>query len=213
MPGTTPNPVRLFRITHRDNLRHILQYGICNKNHRDANAAFVPIGNSDIIGRRVEHVVKISGYGNVGDYVPFYYSPLSVMLYNILTGYGVPRVAPEHIVCMVTSVDALAGCGNRCFFTDGQANTLITDHYTDLKDLAQVDWTVVRSGDFTKSNADPDRLRRYQAEFLVHSHVPVNCIEAIVVYNESCSTFVRTELDKAGLIIPVHVSKKHYFNR
>jgi hypothetical protein len=51
MPGKIPDTVWLYRITNRKNLAHILQYGICNKNHPDANTDFVPIGNHDIIER------------------------------------------------------------------------------------------------------------------------------------------------------------------
>ncbi len=212
MPNQVPNKVRLFRITHRDNLADILVHGICNKHHPNANPNFVSIGNNDVIDKRIEHEVKIIDYGNVGEYVPFYFTPASVMLLNILTGYGVPKVMPEDIICMVSSVQTLSNCNNKYFFTDGQANTFITKHYADLKDLDKIDWQVINSKDFTKSNLDPDRLRRYQAEFLVYSHVPLTSIEGIVVYNESCSNFVKSELEKAGEIIPVHVSKKHYFN-
>ena len=150
-----PNNVRLFRITHKNNLAHILQFGICNKSHTDANPDYVPIGNYNVIGRRTEHIVDIAGYGNVGDYVPFYFTPLSVMLYNILTGYGVPKIAPEEIIFLVSSVKTVANCGNRYFFTDGQANTFITTHFSHLKDLDQTDWDVVLSEYFKKAILTP----------------------------------------------------------
>jgi len=72
---------------------------------------------------------------------------------------------------------------------------------------------VVKSGDFSKSNNDNDRTRRYQAEFLIHEKVPVDCIKAIVVYNESCATFVKKKLALTGLIIQVHIKRPFYFNR
>jgi len=213
MAGKIPETVWLYRITNRENLAHILQYGICNKNHPDANPDFVSIGNHDIIERRNEHRVKIEGYGNIGDYVPFYFSPKSIMLYNILTGYGVSKVKPEEIIFLITDIQSAVNCKQLYFFSDGQANTRISQHYNDLKDLDKIDWEVVESGDFSKSNSDNDRTRRYQAEFLIHEKVPLNCIRAIVVYNESCATFVKKKLALTGLIIQVYIKRSFYFNR
>jgi hypothetical protein len=208
-----PDTIWLYRITHRDNLSHILQYGICQKDHPDAKPDYKVIGHKDIIGKRTDHLVKIDGYGNIGDYVPFYFTPKSIMLYNILTGYGVPKVPPGEIIFIATTVSKVASCGNRYFFTDGQANTSISRHLHQLQDLDKVDWEVINSGDFKKSMADIDRPRRYQAEFLVESHVPVNCIEAIVAYNESGATFVKKELARTDLLTPVYIKNSFYFNR
>jgi hypothetical protein len=135
------------------------------------------------------------------------------MLYNILTGYGVTKTEAEDIIFVCCTIEALTGCGNQFFFTDGQANTSITSHYADIGHLNQIDWDIILSGNFKKTDADVDRQRRYQAEFLVKYHVPVNCISAIAVYNKKTETFVRNQLDKAGVLIPVYIKKDFYFNR
>lgn len=210
---TIPKTIWLYRITHRDNLAHILQYGICRKGVRDANPDYKIIGRRDIIGSRTDHPVKIDGYGNVGDYVPFYFTPKSIMLLNILTGYSVQKLPPGEIIFIVATVTKIVTCGNRYFFTDGQANTSISRHLHHLQELDRVDWEVISSGDFKKSIVDIDRPRRYQAEFLVEGHVPVNCMEAIVAYNESSATFVKKELARTDLLIPVYIKKSFYFNR
>jgi ssDNA thymidine ADP-ribosyltransferase, DarT len=212
MAGSIPHLIWLYRITHRDNLPHILHHGICNKNHPDANPEYVPIGHKDIIGKRKDHPVKIEGYGNIGDYVPFYFTHNSIMLYNILTGYGVPKLAPENIIFITATLSNIVTCGHRYFFTDGQANTHISNHLHELADLDQIDWDVIQSGDFRKTITDIDRPRRYQAEFLVHGHLPVNYIETIAVYNDSSATFVKQELEKTGILIPVYIKKYFYFN-
>ncbi|OQP66081.1 hypothetical protein A3860_14680 [Niastella vici] len=186
---------------------------MCNKNHPNADPKYVNIGNNSIIGVRIVHPVKIFGYGNIGDYVPFYFTPCSIMLYNILTGYGIDKVAPEDIIFLCCTVEAVTKCGNDFFFTDGQANTAITEHYNDLVDLGKIDWDVIKSKDFRKTADDVDRQRRYQAEFLIKHFVPTTCISAIVVYNEKCANFVKKELEKAGSLIPVHIKKSYYFNR
>lgn len=212
MPGNIPSPTWLFRITHIGNLPHILQHGVCCRSHPNADPNFIDIGSTEIIGVRKSHPVKINGYGNIGDYVPFYFDARSIMLYNILTGYGVPKRKPEDIIVLATTVASASKC-DKYFFTDGQANTYISGHYNDLKNLDKIDWDVVTSGNFKKAETDTDRSRRYQAEFLIHHHVPLNCIEAIAVYNQACANFVKSLLDKAGLLIPVHIKKSFYFNR
>lgn len=212
MPIST-SETYIYRITHRLNLPLILKHGICNKTHVNASRDFIPIGNESIIGVRKDHQIRIKGYGNIGEYVPFYFSQYSIMLYNILTGYGVPKINPENIIFLCCIIDTVIGSGNKYFFTDGQANTAISEHFSDLADLDKVDWNVVKSRDFRKTSEDVDRTRRYQAEFLVKSNVPVNCINAIVVYNDKCDTFVKKELEKAGLVIPVYTRKTFYFNR
>ena len=208
-----PATIWLYRITHRDNLAHILEHGICQKNHPDANPEYKAIGHKEIIGKRTDHPVKIDGYGHIGDYVPFYFTPASIMLYNILTGYGVPKIPPSEIIFILSSVAAITAGNQRYFFTDGQANTHISRHLHVLQDLNKVDWAVIKSGDFKKSIHDIDRPRRYQAEFLVNGHVPVNCIEAIATYNESSATFAKKELARTDLLTPVYIKKSFYFNR
>ena len=79
-----------FRITHIDNISHIVQYGLVRENspHRDEH--FVSIGDQQIIKLRGEMDVK--GY-RISNYIPFYLGPRSPMLYVIQHGYnGVQRV-------------------------------------------------------------------------------------------------------------------------
>lgn len=79
-----------YRITHIQNLPLILENGIVNKNHSDADGNYIEIGNPEIINVRSTTQVRIDGYGVIGDYVPFYFTPKSIMLYNIITGYYAP---------------------------------------------------------------------------------------------------------------------------
>lgn len=199
-----------YRICNIRNLTHILEVGLCTKNHPSASSQFYPIGNPDIIGTRDTTPVRIDGYGNIGDYVPFYFTPRSIMLYNIVTGYYaplVPQLSREEIIVLRSKI-AILGQSKRFFFTDGQANTVYSKHYTDLKDLDKIDWESIQQSNFQKSDSDTDRPRRYQAEFLVHSHLP---IESILVYDDSAEAVVNTNLKVAGLNIPVTVAPICFF--
>ena len=157
--------------------------------------------------------VRIDGYGNIGEYIPFYFTPRSIMLYNIVTGYWapvVPKLEREEILIIRSEIGILSR-NPRFFFTDGQANAAYSNHYTDLRDLDQIDWESIQQSNFLKSDLDTDRPRRYQAEFLVHSHVPLKSIESFLVYNEHAEALVNAHLKSAGLNIAVTVAPICFF--
>jgi hypothetical protein len=175
----------------------------------------VGIGNPDIISVRDERGVKIKGYGNIGDYVPFYFTPKSMMLFNIITGFRaplVPKRSKDEIIIVRCLIEELSKLG-RFFFTDGQANvTSITEHYHDLADLDKIDWNIIQRTDFKNEPGDTDKQRRYQAEFLVHGHVPVESIESLNVYNEKAANFVKKELAKTSLLLQVNIMPQYFFS-
>ncbi|MHA4893313.1 type II toxin-antitoxin system toxin DNA ADP-ribosyl transferase DarT [Pedobacter sp. PWIIR3] len=203
-----------YRIIHRDNLIHLLKHGLVSKHHKNADPDFTAIGNLEIIDVRSATPVRIAGYGNIGDYVPFYYTTRSMMLYNIVTGYYAPKVpkrAKSEIIAVRCLIKNLAELP-KWFFTDGQANDDNSEHYRDLNLMKQIDWACIHGEDFTKSAADYDKQRRYQAEFLVHHEVPLDHIEAICVYDQTTDKWVKEEINKAGLKIPVYIHKHYFFD-
>lgn len=203
-----------FRITHRDNLVHILKYGLVTKAHKNAATDFVSIGNLEIIDVRSSTMVKVTGYGNIGDYVPFYFTPRSIMLYNIITGYYAPKVPrrnKEEIIVIRCLIENLAKQA-KWFFTDGQANDGETSHYTDLSNIDKINWDCIQKGNFSKSDGNYDRQRQYQAELLVYDSVPVSLFESICVYSENMKNWTEQKLKEAGVIIPVHIHKPYFFD-
>jgi hypothetical protein len=88
---------------------------------------------------------------------------------------------------------------------------LFTGFYNDINDLDKVDWGIVSKRYWNNTDDDYDRMRRKQAEFLVKGFVPVNCVEAIVVFNEEKRTFVQNLVDSLQLNITVRVNPKNNF--
>lgn len=202
-----------YRITHIQNLPFILQMGIVTKHHPQASEDYIHIGNPEIIDVRSAKPVKIGNYGNIGDYVPFYFTPKSIMLYNILTGYYVPVVPKRKrneilvIRCLIEDLAQLP----QWFFTDGQGNDMASSHYNDLAYLDTIDWQCIQHSLFHKNDGDYDRPRRYQAEFLVHERVPLTAIESLNVYNQSAADYVNAVLSQNNINFAVHIQPQYFF--
>jgi hypothetical protein len=212
MPGTVPQEIWLYRITHRDNLPHILRHGLTTAAHPQADPDFVGIGDHTLIAVRKDKAVPVPPGGPLSDYVPFYLGAHSPMLLQIKTGnQGVRQRPQSEIIYLISSVDKLMAQGCAFCFTDGHAWDGLTHFYHDPKDFDKIDWGIVKEKNWANTEEDIDRKRRKQAEILVKNHVPVQCIEAIVVYDEPSLTFAQSKVNILGLSIPVHLSTKHYY--
>jgi hypothetical protein len=202
-----------YRITHIENLPLILQRGIVCKRHPMASTEYINIGNRDVIQVRDNEPVRLNGYGNIGDYVPFYFTPRSLMLFNIITGYWAPLVPKRNksdilvIRCVITELAKL----EKWFFTNGQGNDMVSSHFNDLKQLEEIDWDIIQKSEFSKSDGDYDRPRRYQAEFLVKDSVPVDSIESLVVFNQAAADKVAQTLRENNTNLAVHIHPSYFF--
>jgi hypothetical protein len=87
------NKALIFRIIHRDNLPWILDHGLHARSGKILDPNYRNVGNPDLIDKRSRRVVPVGPGGTLSDYVPFYFTPFSIMMYNIKTGYGgIPQV-------------------------------------------------------------------------------------------------------------------------
>src|SRR3954470_12772585 len=88
----SPEKALVFRITHIANVPWILANGLHCRSSAMQDPNFVEIGNPDLIGKREHWAVPVPPGGRLSDYVPFYFTPYSPMLYNIKTGWnGIPK--------------------------------------------------------------------------------------------------------------------------
>jgi hypothetical protein len=76
--------------------------------------------------------VDVPPYGSLSDYIPFYFTPYSIMMFNIRTGYGVKQVPNEEIVIFVSSLPYVASHGVQFVFTDQHAYPPMANYFTDL---------------------------------------------------------------------------------
>ena len=175
----------IYRMTHIDNIPHILKHGITHQTSVNANPHFKPIGNAELINKRKELILK--NKRAVGDYIPFYFAFRTPMLYAIQHGYGVDAISAEHLIYCVSTVQKIIDHPLEFIFTDGHALSRITEQYNS-KQIDQIetllDWEAIGVKHWN-SPTDLDLKRRKEAEFLVLGDVPRVAISGFIVSAES----------------------------
>jgi hypothetical protein len=210
-PTLNPERARIFRITHRDNIPWILEHGLHAANGRIQDPNFRNIGNIDLIAKRSRRTVKVGPCGTLSDYVPFYFTPFSIMMYNIHTGYNVAQIPNEEIVILVSSLHRLEELEIPLVFTDQHAYPQMARYFTALDDLEQIDWALLNRKDFKHDPDDPGKKERYQAEALVWKHVPLQALLGICSYTKKVDEQIKAELAKRDLEIKTEVKGNWYF--
>lgn len=202
----------IFRITHAANVPWILANGLHSRSSQTQDPSFRGIGHTEIIARRTARIVPVPPGGTLADYVPFYFTPWSPMLYNIKTGYqGFPQLPMSEVVLLVASLRRLAAAGSTFLFTDRHAVLETTRFHSDLNDLQAVDWSLLQARDFKRDPRRPDKLERYQAEALIHRHLPVAQLEGIACYDEVRCSDIRAEAARLGLSMKTIVNREWFF--
>ena len=211
--ATTLNPEKalIFRIIHCDNLPWILDHGLHASNGEISDPNYRNIGNVDLIGRRNQRKVRVGPGGALSDYVPFYFTPFSIMMYNIHTGYNVRQVPNEEILIVVSSLARIAELQIPFVFTDQHAYPAMANYYTDVGDLSKIDWTLLNRKDFQHDPDDPGKKERYQAEALIWKHVPLSALLGICSCNADVDANVKAELQNRKLVLQSIVQRGWYF--
>jgi hypothetical protein len=188
----------IFHITSVNNLPSILRIGglLCDSEVHRQNLSVMGISHQNIKDRRTLKLVPLPPGGTVADYVPFYFAPRSPMLYTInrgnVVGYEEGQIPIIHLVSTAESVHQ-NGLG--FVFTDGHAIVDISQFYSDLEDLQQIDWNIMQSKYWCDVIGDGDRKRRRQAEFLVHHFLPFYLVHSIGVINHTIARQVNVLLE------------------
>ena len=202
----------LFRITHIENIPWILKNGLHCKNSGILDPNFVTIGNPELISKRTSRDVPIPPGGTLSDYIPFYFTPLSMMVYNIHTGYGgIRRVRNADIVMMVTSFRKLVEQGIPAVCTDRHAYLRTACFFSSLNDLDMIDWPLLQARDFRRDDEDPEKTDRYQAEALIHIHLPVELLSGVVCHGEDQRKCIKQNVDEVGVELTVVAKPSWYF--
>lgn len=121
----------------------------------------------------------------VGDCVPFYFCPRSVMLYVLHRGndqdlaYRGGQEPILHLQFDLRAVVDWADANARHWaFTTSNAGSGFFEDYSDLAQLEQINWRAVESLDFRERDVKEGK----QAEFLVQERVPWELVEEIGIH-------------------------------
>jgi hypothetical protein len=192
------NKVIVYRITHIENIPHILQYGITHKNSRNKNPNYKNIGDISLIDTRSKRILSVdNGESNLkngltsislGDFTPFYFGVKMPMLYVAQHGgnFVERATSPIDIIYLACSLRKIISNDIEFYFTDGHATDMLTTIYdkTKIDKLVNIiDWSAVQSS-YWGGAGNLNIKRKKQAEFLVMNDLPPDFVIGFVCYNE-----------------------------
>ncbi len=178
--------IYLFRLTHIENIPHILKNGITHVDSENRNKDYISIGDSSLINTRTEIIL---GNGKkISEYTPFYFGTRMPMLYVIQNGHnGVKQVSKENIVYSVSSIQKIISVNLDYVFFDGHARNSFSQCYSseDVGEINEIlDWNAINSR-YWKNENDTDLKRRKAAEFLVHGDISYSAIINFLVSGQN----------------------------
>lgn len=207
------NP-KIYHIVHVDKLAAIAADGFLFSDaimaQRPANGTM--IGMNHIKQRRLTRLTLASHPSLfVGQCVPFYFCPRSVMLNIISRGssdleYKSGQRPIVHLVADLKQTVAWAEQNDlRWAFTLSSAATFHFEDRCDLADLGEIDWTAI-SAHYWSSVRD-----QKQAEFLLEENFPWHLISEIAVYNQIIGQQATQALAGKAHRPPVHIRPGWYY--
>lgn len=212
-----PTQPKIYHITHLSNLAQIVAtdglWSDARRTERGLNCKIV--GMSQIKRRRLEELeVGCHPGTKVGQYVPFYFCPRSIMLYILHRG-NLPDLdyceGQQPIVHLQADLRAAVEWADenavRWAFSTSNAGARYTSFYVSLDQLHQVNWTAVTAPDFRSAEIKDGK----QAEFLVYDWFPWKLIEKIGVFNQNISDEVSKALASAQHAAIVSVERDCYY--
>ena len=212
-----PRHPKIYHITHVENLPKIVADGwLWSDRSRLAHDVHCNlIGMPAIKERRLTQIAVGCHPGTtVGDYVPFYLCPRSVMLYIFFRNNHPDlsyRGGQTPIVHLQADMNACVAWASResvrFAFSTSNAGSFTADFFSDLADLSQIDWAAVNSRDFR----DRQVKERKQAEFLVFGAFPWSLVEHVGVFDQKRRDLATQALSRGAHQPTVRVENGWYF--
>ncbi len=208
-----PQP-KIYHIAHVDRLPSIVATGgLLSDAMVQAQAlGGTMIGMNHIKQRRLTELQLASHPGLfVGDCVPFYFCPRSVMLYlihrrNAELAYQGGQASIIHLQADLGAVVAWANAqAARWAFTLSNAGSYFFEDRNDLARLGEIDWTAVQARDWRAHKEGK------QAEFLLEHRFPWHLIERIGVQSTNVYRQVVNALPPNGHRPAVEVRTDWYY--
>ena len=210
-----PTQINLYHVVHVDRLASIAADGClwCDAESARRAPPGTTIGMSSIKQRRLEELTLSSHPDlHVGDCVPFYFCPRSVMLYlihqanNAELTYRGGQGPILHLEADLHAVVAWAnqhGC--RWAFTLSNAGSRFFEDRCDLARLDEIDWHAVEATDWRQCKEGK------QAEFLLERSFPWQLVTRIGVHSRAIAQQVAHALPAGGHRPRVEIRPEWYY--
>ena len=214
MSALVPARPKIYHILHVDRLASVVQSGGLLSDSQMANRpnAGTMIGMPHIKERRRRKALSSHPELHVGDCVPFYFCPRSVMLYVISrrTSPDLPYHGGQDLIVHLEAdlhetVNWAAQNGHRWAFTASSAASYHFTDYSSLDQLNQVDWSAVRATDWR------GRTDEKQAEFLIERFFPWHLISQIGCQTRDTGRLVSQAIMASGGQPPIRVMRGWYY--
>ncbi len=214
MPVKVPENPKIYHIIHIDRLASIIdqEYLWSDAAGRNIQLPGTTIGMNTIKARRLAKT--LSSYSNlhVGECVPFYFCPRSVMLYMFYMNNhsGITyRGGQDPIMHLQADLHQTIDWANKndkkWVFTSSNAGSFYFDDYAELSQLNKVDWSSVQASNWKNCR------EKKQAEFLMEEQFPWSLVEVIGVYGMTQNNQVRTDLKLSTHQPIVQIKKDWYY--
>lgn len=213
----------IYHITPVDNLPAIIASGglISDAAMIARGGPKTAIGMGTIKQRRLALPVTCHQGLRVGDCVPFYFCPRSIMLYvihcanNEALTYRGGQGPIVHLEAELNTVVQWADAQQRRWaFSLSNAGAGYTQFRDSLAQLSDIDWQAVASNNFGNGSYAPSGLpvkEGKQAEFLLDGHFPWALVQRIGVHSNAVALQVQAALSTAAHKPHVSVQPGWYF--
>ena len=217
MLSNMPVPARpkIYHIVHVDRLASIVADGClwCDAEVVRRVPEGTTIGMTGVKQRRLDELTLSSHPGlHVGDCVPFYFCPRSVMLYLIHRAnqpglsYHDGQDPIVHLEADLHTVVDWADRNDRSWaFTLSNAGARYFEERSDLGSLGEIDWEAVQARDWR------ERKEGKQAEFLLEQSFPWDLVERVGVLTQATYRGVADALPSGGHRPPVEIRREWYY--
>lgn len=215
--SSVPAHPKIYHITHLRNLPQIVsEGGLWSDARRIAQGLDTKVvGMSGIKQRRLtELTVDCHPGTKVGEYVPFYFCPRSIMLYILHQGnhpdldYTGGQEPIVHLQADIHAAVQWAVKHNvRWAFSNTNAGARYCEFFRSLDRLGEVNWIAVQATDFRTAVVKDGK----QAEFLVFDWFPWQLVEKIGVIDGKREDAVMEVLKAAKHQPPVSIERGWYY--
>jgi hypothetical protein len=217
----TPAAPKIYHIVHVDRLPSIIADGClrCDAEIARRAPAGTTIGMAGIKERRLRELTLASHPSLfVGECVPFYFCPRSIMLFLIHRANHSElayRGGQDPIVHLEAdlrrSVAWADENGHRWAFTLSNAGAYYFEDRCDLSQLDEIDWAAVQATQWSGTGISPLVKEGKQAEFLVEHSFPWELVTRIGVRSQAACGRAREALRGADHKPRVEIRPDWYY--